>query len=338
MKKKTLAAACIALALSGGAAAQSSSVTIFGVVDLAVRHISSETNGSVTSLSPDGISSSRLGLRGTERITDDLRAQFWLEGSLQPDTGNQQGWARRSTLSLIGSFGEIRLGRDFVPDFWNFTIFDPFGTNGVGQSLNVIGGMNGAQTFVRTSNSVGYFLPPMGGLYGQAMVAAGEGTIGNKHIAGRIGYSSGPLDVAAAYGKTEVDTVRDWTRWNIGLSYNFGVVTLMTLYTDTKATGGIENGSAWSAWLAGGVVAAGGGNFKFSYVKTDGRGRIPNRDSTQIAIGYQYNLSARTALYANAARINNAIGVNSGVALTAPPGNGFGATSKGYEAGISHVF
>ena len=32
----------------------------------------------------------------------------------------------------MGRFGEMRLGRDYTPTFWNHTVFDPFGTNGVG--------------------------------------------------------------------------------------------------------------------------------------------------------------------------------------------------------------
>ena len=49
-------------------------------------------------------------------------------------------------MSLIGGLGEIRLGRDYVPTFWNDTVFDPFGTNGVG--ANQIYHMNNGPTFV----------------------------------------------------------------------------------------------------------------------------------------------------------------------------------------------
>ena len=38
-------------------------------------------------------------------------------------------------MSLSGGFGEIRLGRDYTPSFWNDTVFDPFGTVGVGASV-----------------------------------------------------------------------------------------------------------------------------------------------------------------------------------------------------------
>jgi hypothetical protein len=45
-------------------------------------------------------------------------------------TGSNQFFNRRSTVSLSGAFGVVRLGRDYVPSFWNDTVFDPFGTNG----------------------------------------------------------------------------------------------------------------------------------------------------------------------------------------------------------------
>src|SRR6185369_6618145 len=142
------------------------------------------------------------------------QAGFWIEGALQPDTGNAGGqtWQRRSTVSLLGGFGEVRLGRDYTPTFWNLTIFDPFGTNGVGSHLNLFasGGvgtpiLSGAATLVRASNTVGYFLPKeLGGFYGQVQVAAPEGVPGNKYVGGRVGYGVGPVNVAAAWGRTRL--------------------------------------------------------------------------------------------------------------------------------------
>src|SRR5687768_10697028 len=81
---------------------------------------------------------------------------------------------RRSTVSLAGGWGELRLGRDYTPQFWNLTVFDPFGTNGVGttQTLNSI--ITGV-TAVRASNTIGYFLPGnLGGFYGQVQHYRGE--------------------------------------------------------------------------------------------------------------------------------------------------------------------
>jgi hypothetical protein len=44
-------------------------------------------------------------------------------------------FSRRSTVSLSGAFGELRLGRDYVPTYRNESVFDPMGTVGVGENL-----------------------------------------------------------------------------------------------------------------------------------------------------------------------------------------------------------
>ena len=64
-------------------------------------------------------------------------------GSVAAAAG-QQGltFARRSTVSLSNAMGEIRLGRDYTPQFWNHTVYDPFGTNGIGTNLNGAGVSN----------------------------------------------------------------------------------------------------------------------------------------------------------------------------------------------------
>ncbi|MDM0020705.1 porin [Variovorax saccharolyticus] len=208
MKKSLVALA--ALAVAGIASAQSS-VTLFGVVDATISGFSNKAEDkrsptlenptfvrradvttSQTVLRNSGYNSSRLGFRGTEDLGGGLAASFWLEGALSNDDGTPggQNWQRRSTVSLSGNFGEIRLGRDYTPTFWNDTVFDPFGTNGVGTNListangynnpgSVIsqGGFIQNTTYARASNSIGYFLPPnLGGVYGQFMYAFNEKT------------------------------------------------------------------------------------------------------------------------------------------------------------------
>src|SRR5437867_5276807 len=191
--KKSLLALAVLGAFAGAASAQSS-VTLFGIVDVNARYVK---NGDVKakSLGTDGINSSRLGFRGVEDLGGGLKAGFHLEAGTNPDVGttNAKFFNRRSTVSLLGGFGEVRLGRDYTPSFWNLTVFDPFGTNGVASFTNLIqsGGfttplMSGAGTLVRADNTIGYFLPTgIGGIYGQAHVADNEGpataTAANKY-------------------------------------------------------------------------------------------------------------------------------------------------------------
>jgi predicted porin len=178
MKKSLLALA--ALTAFAGAASAQSSVTLFGIVDAAYAHVSAGGK-SASGITNSGLNSSRLGFRGVEDLGGGMRAIFWIEGALSNDDGNAAGqtWQRRSTVALAGGFGEIRLGRDYTPSFWNTTVYDPFGTNGIGQALTP--GMIGAASAtangsaaVRSNNTIGYFLPAMGGITGQFQIGFGE--------------------------------------------------------------------------------------------------------------------------------------------------------------------
>ena len=102
MKKSLLALAAMT-AFTGVAYAQSS-VTLFGGIDLNVRSQKNGDAGTRKSLSQDGTYSSRIGFRGVEDLGGGLRAGFWIEGAMNPDTGTPGGqtWQRRTTISLLG--------------------------------------------------------------------------------------------------------------------------------------------------------------------------------------------------------------------------------------------
>jgi predicted porin len=344
MKKSLLAFA--ALTAFAGAASAQSSVTLFGIVDLNLRNVSNDTtvgSRSIKSMSQDGIASSRLGFRGVEDLGGGMRAGFWLEGALNPDVGNSGGqtWQRRSTVSLMGGFGEIRLGRDYTPDFWNHTVYDPYGTNGVGSSVNTFNTMStGAGTLVRANNTVGYFLPAMGGVFGQVQIAAGEGVSGNKHTGFRLGYAAGPVSVAVAYGNTKVTETPSvsWKRFNVGGSYKIGTATLMAQYNSGKGSGGAGNNQEIAHYLLGATYGMGASTLKFSYVSSDGKGAISTRDASQIALGYQYDLSKRTAVYGTYASISN--DGSATYTISGIPGftQAAGKKSTGYEFGLRHSF
>lgn len=347
--KKSLFALAALTAFAGVASAQSS-VTLFGVVDLNARNVKNGSN-SVKSLSTDGNASSRLGFRGVEDLGGGLRAGFWIEGAITPDTGGTgQTWQRRSTVSLLGGFGEVRLGRDYTPTFWNHTVFDPFGTNGVGSQTNLMTQYGqttmlsgGATTLVRANNTIGYFLPAIGGVYGQVQVAAGEGTAGNKYIGGRVGYAGGPVNVAFAVAKTEINGTTDMNAMNVGASFNMGFMTLMGQWHKYKVdftAPGVDVDQ--TNIMIGAVVPFGASSLKASYGKASSTGTT--RDGTQIAVGYLYDLSKRTTLYTHFSKISNATGARFAVAGAASGGSPvFGGTSAkpgstGYEFGVRHSF
>jgi len=360
MKKSLIALA--ALAAAGVASAQSS-VTLFGIVDATYQNLRGDGNGKVQRLHNSGYNSSRLGFRGTEDLGGGMSASFWLEAGVNNDNGslgatntNNQAtggtggggltFNRRSTVSLAGNWGELRLGRDYVPSFWNLTVFDPFGTNGVGSSSNLTIGAGtgtaaaaGLVTAVRASNSIGYFLPRnLGGFYGQAMYAFGENasTAGateddGRHIGLRVGYAAGPFNVALGYGNTDY-AAGDYRVMNIGGQWDLGVAKIMAQVARDEIKAAVS--TKQTSWLLGGLIPVGAGEIRASYVPTTVAGTT--NDADMIALGYVHNLSKRTAVYTTYARVNNkGAGTlfNNGRATTTAGGN-----TQGLDIGVRHSF
>ena len=375
---KKFSALAVLAAVSASASAQSS-VTLFGVVDANVGAIKNGAAGSVRYVGSSGNESSRLGFRGVEDLGDGLRAGFWLEAELFPDNGNGKGFdfTRRSTISLISdTLGELRLGRDYVPNYWTRADFDPFGQNGIGSQGNMLvlnqpiqtsnqtaafpGAVNtsplgsGAPTYKRSSNAVGYFLPGnLGGVYGQAMVAPGEGSTGlGRYVSGRLGYKAGPLNVAASYGKTTLTNPGsdDLKELDAGASYDFGVVKLMGQYDKYTYDRSIGS-SSLKDLMVGATMPLGRGTVKASYNRATidgaptGVSGLGEGSARMLALGYVYDLSRRTALYTTVARISNDAdtqftvgGQGNGPSMLVNGEFLTGQTSTGYEVGIRHRF
>jgi predicted porin len=430
MNRTTIAAASMLSCVT--AATAQSSVTLFGVVDVGVSYYSAKSEfynntaspapllslalpsvtRSQTALSNSGTSNSRLGFRGTEDLGGGLAAGFWLEAGTTPDNGatGVASFNRRSTVSLLGPFGEIRLGRDFSPTFWNDSVFSPFSTIGVGANVVSTVGTNlqvvrgpgspvaASDNYLRTSNSIGYFLPPkLGGIYGQVQYALHEnvsqsnlpGSPSHKgrYFGGRLGYAAGALDMALAYGEStaadatglnaaglptganlneKIKTINLGASYDLGFMKVFGEVSQVkdrSLSTTPVAVLGsvtLRDSDKYKGGLLGVTVPVGPGLIKASYsrVKFDNDlGSLasplaPRRDASvnKLAVGYDYNLSKRTALYATVARIRIKDGQNNPAVMGAVTGGGAylstGAGtsglaprgSTGYDFGIRHAF
>ena len=328
-------------------------MTLFGVVDATYQYGSGSVYNK-SQLGNSGYNSSRLGFRGVEDLGGGMAASFWLEGALANDDGGTAlNFQRRSTVSLSGGFGEIRLGRDYTPQFQNLTVFDPFGTNGVGttQTLNGVSSTPAGaveyslqRPIVRQSNSIGYFTPAnLGGFYGQAQLGLGEqaSNASNKktgnELAARVGYANGPINVALAFSETKLGAATDLgsssvKTWNLGGQYDLGVAQIMAHYAQDKISNGGADGKGF---LIGGLVPVGAGQIRLSYSTYKVDGGVADPRSSKIALGYVHNLSKRTALYATYAHVSNKNGANASLngALTGANDN-----SNGYDFGIRHSF
>lgn len=295
----------------------------------------------------------RIGFRGTEDLGGGMSAGFWLEAPLALDTGGSgMAFTRRATVSLMGPFGELRVGRDFSPIWWNISLFDPFAARGVGTSQAV---NNFGYNTVYNSNAIGYVLPStLGGWYGQLQYAPGEqpSDVPNAKkgdfYGGRIGYMTGPLNVAASYGKwrqvlgaSDVAPVvigRDVEVSNVVATWDFGVVKPVAFYGEEKASGPAGKAKV-ASWLLGASIPVGVGEIKATVARYDVADSPDDFD--KLSLGYAHSLSKRTVVYVTAARLSNkGNGVRSLSAdgLTSPGNAKPGGSSTGLDVGIRHSF
>ncbi|MDQ0012046.1 putative porin [Variovorax boronicumulans] len=374
--KRLLMWSAIGLASSGAANAQSS-VTLFGVVDLGVQYTKGEGGGSVKALSNGGLSTSRIGFRGTEDLGGGLRAGFWLEGSLNPDLGtgrpsnsnNQTSGAgtagpisfdRMSFVSLShDSLGEVRLGHDFIPTHYNSIYFDPFNANGVARAGNLTfagAGTGPLPTAITGSNTVSYWLPAkLGGFYGMAMIGTGENdsTAPNRddgNFGGaRFGFASGAFDIAAAVTRSHFNAtsaIGNYTHANIGGTWDAGFAKFFALYNKVtvKLAGGTVRKN--TAEIGAHIPAFEVGRIRVSYAYLDDRsdeslrnanGMPRNRDDAR-----QFGIGYVHNLSKRTALYGTyARLMNSGQARYVVSGGvapAGGMRSSGWEFGVRHLF
>lgn len=348
MKKSFLALAVLS-SLAASASAQSS-VTLFGVLDASISYGSGDVSNK-TALANSNNTSSRFGVIGTEDLGAGLKAAFRLEGAVNNDNGsggttntNNQAsgstggggftFGRRSTLSLLGGFGELRVGREYTPQYWNQFLYEPFGNNGIGSSRSAgwVNGSAGAAGGVRASNSISYLSPTFSGFDVWVMAYLGENASNAAAQAGdgggvKLSYNQGPLSASVAYSSSITGVGTDNQTSNAGVSYDLGVAKLFALYTK-EAYAGIGDMVGYSL----GVSAPMGADTIRASLSSNER---DSARTNQFAIGYQHDLSKRTALYGTFATLTNSGGASAALNGAVTSVNG---SSNGFDLGVKHSF
>lgn len=368
--KKSICLAGLAAACAGAAA--QSSVTLSGTMDLGLRHVRNGSLGSISSEVSGANSTSKLIVRGTEDLGGGLSAGFFLDGTILGDTGGagastpaQQFWDRRATVGIAHArYGEVRLGRDWVPTHLVWSSFDPFSTLGVasansfrsfvnsralGQAFGTAPEAQAANPTLRVSNAAQYWLPAgLGGVYGSLIVTAGEGgttaTGFTKGDGFRLGWAQRGVHVAVAQFTTRNAAGNQRFKDQVvGASYDFGLAKVGV--AQRRWTFGADRTVNTQV---GATIPAGPGNVKLTWLRADQTGATAAQSANDASLwgaGYVYLLSKRTAVYAHAARIDNngaaAFAIPGGPAVsgTSTAANFFGGQkSTAYEAGIRHDF
>jgi predicted porin len=87
-QRNAIALAVATLTLgSATLSAQSANVTLYGIVDVGVQHVTGVRGGNVTSVASGIMEGTRFGLRGTEDIGNGFKAIFTAEARVEGDTG-----------------------------------------------------------------------------------------------------------------------------------------------------------------------------------------------------------------------------------------------------------
>ena len=365
MKMKWIALASL---LATQAYAQSN-VTAYGVMDVGFVKGSGDV-ASWSGLASGRNMSSRLGFKGEEDLGGGLKANFILEADLAGDTGTGvttpfAGWSstdnktpaangglqfnRVSVVGLSGNWGSINAGRNYTPTFLLDFAYDPFGENGVGASLitmtsayfNAAGSVN----HLRASNLITYTTPANASGFSAMLSMAPSETVSTAPTeggfsGGKLGYAKGALMADLAWSKTKLVSAGDIKTTSVGASYDLGKIRPMAEYSRDEL-GAAGANAAKKAYLIGATAPMGQGQARFSYGKAEkSADNAATGQVTQLAVGYVYNLSRRTALYATYSRTNNSNYRNTptaGYAVGSAVSSINGSTT-GYDLGIRTTF
>ncbi len=256
MQKSLLACAMIsAFAMAG--AAQAASVELYGTVDTGLLYthesVDADVNGTNVINEDDdrwgmesGIgTSSVIGVRGTEEITDSLSVSFVLEHSFASDTGasddDSHFFDKESQVSISGTAGTLSLGRmgALTAGEGTYDLFMATGDAMDGGYVDYIGAGYWMDRGIY-DNTVTYQSPEFAGftLYAQySLGVEGDDSLPSRdktrYGAIGLGYTAGNFSMAVV-GDTifknrnigeayRGDAIDDAMSISVGMNYDFGI-------------------------------------------------------------------------------------------------------------------
>ena len=301
--KKLFALGAIALA-SGSAFAQastsSSSVQLYGIVDVAYRHTNNEGAGKdgLSQMIGGGMSQSRWGINVDEDLGGGSKALVVLENRVDADTGNvSTPFFQLSYVGLQGPYGRLTAGRQ-----WN-VLFDvvssTYASFPYSPYMEAYKPELGMAMGARTSNMLKYtFATPDRSFVGSLQYSFDEGNTVDKMGAaagaagawetagGYLRYAANGFALGGGYMRTTLPGGTDVDAWTLGGSYRTGPWYFSTGYGLNKAKFAAVTSAAQA--LRKGVDTAVLGSFWSG--QTNG-GFLPGdankRQLFKVGVGYQ---------------------------------------------------
>ncbi|MCE4557203.1 porin [Roseateles cellulosilyticus] len=296
MKKIALVAALAAL--TAAPAFAQSSVTLWGRINTSVE---SQKIGNADRVGKMENNSSRLGLRGTEDLGGGLKAAFNLEHGFKSDDGtlhtlggaSNMFWSRQANVELSGAFGTVRLGTWFPDSYFSTVDRTSNHNHDTGTSSDALFSSFG---FDYRTNKIGYFSPTVGGFSVIASARAGEAT-GPRAFDLSANYEVGGLHLAATYAEADkFATSNKRKAYTFEGDYAFGPF-LVTGYYQREE---VDNFRSRDIGRVSAMYTLGASEFHVNVggTKSGGDGTFKSAGASQWTLGYNYNLSKRTKVYA----------------------------------------
>jgi predicted porin len=306
--KRSLFLAALATLTSGAALAQSS-VTVYGRLNTSVER---QKDGD-TSIYALQNNASRIGFKGSEDLGGGLKASFLIEHGFNVDTGAASGafWGRESWVALEGGFGKVRLG-NMGPTNAYFTTADYISMHNhdTGTSSDAFYLYPGD-----ARNMIAYTSPSFSGVWVDAQFGLKENTNTKHTVVLTANYVGGPLHLGASYVSAPTGLIAPpasgdkHTEFGLRALYEMGPLTVGAYYANNKLEDGAGNELKRNTYRVSAMYAFGvselhanlgvAGKFKGNGTTLD------DTNATQFTLGYNYNLSKRTKLFAFYTQVDN---------------------------------
>ena len=218
-------------------AQQTSQVQVYGLVGMYAGK--SEISGGlppVVQLAHGGLTTSYIGIRGSEDLGGGYKTIFALESFFRADTGEQGRsaadplFSRNAYVGIEGGFGKLTLGRQTNPTYLNMGTLSPFGSSVVFSPLvlqSFIASYNGALVGDTVwNNAIQYTMPRVGGFAGSVVYGLGEvrGNAGAGNLGLHANYLNGAFTAAFSAQRFRTPVVAPMTEqtgYLLGATYDF---------------------------------------------------------------------------------------------------------------------
>ena len=322
--------------------------------------------------------SSQFHIRGSEDLGGGLKANFQIDTRFRTDESPAAAQAGGNTwVGLSGGFGSVQLGKLDTHYGMGADKHGAHATSLQSSSIGLLAYVNGAAiaNASRSSNVIRYTSPAFSGFTGQVNYSTapfgsegGMGGVGRGQAAhAQLNYSQGPIRagfstwgantenraftpatvIPASLGTPRADQ-RSYTLFG---DYSVNkMVSVGLTYNDSAIRGGVIGGAAAetrrTAWSIPVNVNMGPGMIMASYTRANnaelnGVTQL-NTGANLISLGYNYELSKRTALGVSYAKVDNkaraAYNLYTLASLGGHPANTVGQSASQLYAGIRHAF